>query len=379
MKRRIVSIALVVLMLASVFAFASCSSDTASGETIKLGVVGPMTGDYSLYGTSVRDGALLAAEEINAAGGINGQEVEIVYADSKGDPVEGVNAYNKLRDEDGIVGLIGGTFSGVTLAIKEIAITDNMPVLTPTATNVDVTVDAPSVYRACYLDDYQGATVASFAEETLGAETAAIIYNKDDAYSEGLYEGFEAAFGGEIVAIEAYGAQDKDYSAQLTSIQAENPDVLFIPDYVATVGPILEKVSDMGMEVTCLGGDGWDGIQADYADAAEGTYFANHYAADNPSEVVQNFITGFADAYDGETPTALAALAYDATFIMADAIEAAGSTDSQAVIDALAETDYTGTTGAIKFDEQGDPDQKTVSIIKVTDGGLVFEEEVTAE
>jgi branched-chain amino acid transport system substrate-binding protein len=130
MKRRIVSIALVVLMLASVFAFASCSSDTASGETIKLGVVGPMTGDYSLYGTSVRDGALLAAEEINAAGGINGQEVEIVYADSKGDPVEGVNAYNKLRDEDGIVGLIGGTFSGVTLAIKEIAITDNMPVLT---------------------------------------------------------------------------------------------------------------------------------------------------------------------------------------------------------------------------------------------------------
>jgi branched-chain amino acid transport system substrate-binding protein len=378
MKRRIVSIALVVVMIASVFAFASCATDTTSGETIKLGVVGPMTGDYSLYGTAVRDAALQAAAEINADGGINGQEVEIVYADSKGDPVEGVNAYNKLRDEDGIVGLIGGTFSGVTLAIKEIAITDNMPVLTPTATNVEVTVDADNVFRACYLDDYQGAAVASFAEDTLGAETAAIIYNKDDAYSEGLYEGFEAAFGGEIVAVEAYGSTDKDYSAQLTAIQAENPDVLFIPDYVATVGPILEKVADMGMEVTCLGGDGWDGIQADYADAAEGTYFANHYAADNPDEAVQNFISGYEELYS-ETPNALAALAYDATFIMAEAIETAGSTDSEAIIEALAGIEYTGVTGTIKFDEQGDPDQKDVAIIKVTDGALVFEEGVTAE
>lgn len=390
MKKISIIMAMLLLVMAAL-AGCSGSSDTAAttaagettaaaaGETIKLGVIGPLTGEYSMYGTSVEEGAKLAAEGINAAGGINGSMVEIVAYDSKGDKTEAVNAYNRLRDQDGIVGLIGGTFSGETLSIKEIAVGDNMPVLTPTATNGEVTLNAPNVFRACYTDPYQGSTAAVFAAENLGATKAAVLYNIEDPYSEGLAEAFNEKFSalGTVTNFEGYTANDSDFKAVLTKIAESDPDVIFLPDYVAKVGIILSQIQELGLDVVAIGGDGWDGIEVDYADVAEGDYFANHYANTDEAPIVQNFISAY-EAKWGKTPSALAALAYDSTYIMAQAIEKAGSTDADAIVAQLAATDGDYVTGHVTFDENGDP-VKSISMIQVVGGKHVLAAKVSAE
>ena len=174
----------------------------------------------------------------------------------------------------------------------------------------------------------------------------------------------------QVTNYEGYTKNDADFKSVLTKIQAEDPDVLFIPDYVAKVGTILAQVEEQGLDVVCIGGDGWDGIEADYAEVVEGHYFVNHYAKTDPAEKVQNFISAYETKWEG-SPNALAALAYDATYMMADALEAAGSTEAEAIVAALAGTEAEGVTGAITFDENGDPN-KSISVIQVVDGAHVL-------
>jgi branched-chain amino acid transport system substrate-binding protein len=366
--------ALLFITLAFGLALTACST---GGATVKIGVIGPLSGDYSLYGVAVENGAKLAADEINAAGGVLGKDLEVIAYDSKGDLVEGVNAYNRLVDQDGIDALVGGTFSGVTLAIKDLAVDDGLPVLTPTATNPTVTLNAPNVFRACYTDSYQGTTVAQFTIDTLNATKAAVYYNVDDAYSEGLAEAFTAAYEAASLTVDTYtfSAGTDDFNATLTQIKAGGYDVVFVPAYVAEVGGILTQARTIDFGDTIfVGGDGWDGIEADYAAEAEGYYFGNHYAKTDPAANVQAFVTHYTEKY-GEAPNALAALAYDAVYVMAAAMEAAGTTDKQAVIDALATLEYDdAVTGAIKFDANGDP-VKAITIIKIVNG----EHEVAAK
>ncbi|MCF7926701.1 MAG: ABC transporter substrate-binding protein [Candidatus Izimaplasma sp.] len=348
-------------------------------NTVKFGVIGPLTGDYSVYGVAVENGAKLAAEELNAAGGVLDKDLEIIAYDSKGDPTEGVNAYNRLRDQDEIDALIGGTFSGVTLAIKDLAVSDNMPVLTPTATHPDVTPNADNIFRACYTDSYQGSTAAVFTADSLGKTNVAVMYNKDDAYSEGLAQAFMDEYDARGLSYTEYefGSQDDDYSAQLTSIKDEGHDAVFLPAYVAEVGAVLTQAKSLGLDVPFIGGDGWDGIEADYADVAEGFYFANHYAKTDEAAAVQDFVTNYTEAF-GEAPNALAALAYDAVYALAEAFEQADSVDSDAVVEALANLEYNNAvTGTITFDAIGNP-IKTITIIKVVDGEHVVETKVDA-
>jgi branched-chain amino acid transport system substrate-binding protein len=379
MKKRILAFMMITLLVLSSVLTGCGGSEPAEAETIKLGVIGPLTGDYSLYGVAVEEGTKLAAEEINAAGGVNGMMLEIIAYDSKGDKTEGVNAYNRLRDQDGISALIGATFSGVTLAVKEIAVEDGMPVLTPTATNLNVTLDAPNVFRACYTDPYQGATAAVFAANELGATKAAVLYNIEDPYSEGLAIAFNDKFAesGTVTNYDGYTKNDADFKSVLTKIQAEGPEVLFIPDYVAKVGTILAQVQEMGLDVVCIGGDGWDGIEADYAAVVEGHYFVNHYAKTDEAEIVQNFISAYETKWDA-SPNALAALGYDATYMMADALTEAGSTEADAIIAALSGIEADGVTGHITFDENGDPN-KSISVIQVVDGQHVLKAKVSGE
>lgn len=377
MKRKILAFMIIAVLLLSTVLTGCGGSESAEAETIKLGFIGPLTGDYSLYGVSNEEGIKLAVEEINAAGGVNGKMLEVVSYDSKGDKTEGVNAYNRLRDQDEITALLGATFSGVTLSVKEIAIEDGMPVLTPTATHADVTLDAPNVFRACYTDSYQGITAAVFAAQELGATKAAILYNTEDAYSEGLAIAFDEKFAenGTVTSYEGYTKNDADFKSVLTKIQAQDPDVLFLPDYIAKVGTILAQIEEVGLDVVCVGVDGWDGIEEDYADVAEGHYFVNHYAKTDEAEIVQNFITAYETKWDA-TPNALAALGYDAAYIMATALEKAGSEEAEAIIAALAETDSEGVTGHITFDENGDP-QKSISVIQIVDGAHVLAAKVS--
>lgn len=380
MKTR--KLALIVAMFLMITAVLSgCASETQAEEAavIKIGTMGPLTGDYSMYGTSIVEGAELAVKEINAAGGINGATIELVAYDSKGDKTEAVNAYNRMRDQDGVVAVVGGTFSGTTLAIKEIAVSDNMPMLSPTATNGEVTLNAPNVFRACYTDPYQGETAAVFVAEKLGLTKAAVLYNIEDPYSEGLAIAFNEKFSslGTVTNYEGYTKNDADFRAILTKIAAEDPDVIFLPDYIQKVGVILSQIKELGLDIIAVGGDGWDGIEADYAEVVEGAYFANHYAKTDEAQIVQNFIAAYEAEY-GAVPNALGALAYDATYIMVEAIESAGSTDAQAIIDALAATDRDSVAGHVKFDENGDP-IKAISMIQIINGEHVLADKVSAE
>ncbi|MCF7925018.1 MAG: ABC transporter substrate-binding protein [Candidatus Izimaplasma sp.] len=357
------------LMVSVLLLTVTLSACGSNDNTVRLGVIGPLTGEYSLYGVAVENGAKLAAKEINAAGGILDKDVEVIAYDSKGDSTEGVNAYNRLRDQDEIHALIGGTFSGVTLAIKDLAVQDNIPVLTPTATNPDVTLDAANVFRACYTDSYQGSTAAVFAADELDVTNAAVMYNRDDPYSEGLADAFMAEFDARSLDYTAFefGAQDDDYSALLTNIQSGGYDAVFLPAYVAEVGAVLTQADAQGLDVPFIGGDGWDGIEADYASVADGFYFVNHYAKTDEAAVVQDFVANYTEEY-GEAPNALAALAYDAVYAMAEAMENAGSLDPDDITAALSALEFTNAvTGSIKFDANGDP-IKSITIIQVVDG-----------
>ncbi len=365
-----------VLALGLALGLAGCGgSEDDSNDPIRLGTFGPLTGGLSIYGVAAKQGAQLAVDEI---GSVLGRPLELIAYDSKGDAVEGTNSYNRLTQEDEIVALVGGTLSGETIAIKPLSISDGLPVLTPTATNPEVTLDAENVFRACYTDSFQGALIGRFVAEDLDLSKGAILFNKDDAYSEGLAAGFKSAYTGEIVAEEAWSAGDIDFTALLANIQSTDAEFIFVPGYTQDVGAILTQASEMGLDLPMIGGDGWDGIEQDYADVAEGHYFGNHYAKSDSSQIVQDFVANYTEKY-GEAPNALAALAYDAVYTMVAAIEAAGSTDSDAIIAALADTHLPGlVTGDISFDAVGDP-IKPVTMIQFVNGEHVVIKKVSGE
>ena len=368
-------IILFVSTLTLIFVLSACGGS----DSVKFGVIGPLTGEYSQYGIAVENGAKMAAAEINEAGGVLGQDLEIIAYDSKGDPVEGVQAYNRLVEQDEIDALIGGTFSGVTMAVKDLAVADGIPVLTPTATNPDVTLGADNVFRACYTDSYQGSVAAVFAADNLNSVNAAVLYNRDDAYSEGLAQAFMDKYDERSLDYDAFefGKDDDDYSALLTNIKAGGYDVVFLPAYIAEVGKVLTQAKSLGLEMPFVGGDGWDGLEVDYADVAEGFYFANHYSKTDEASVIQDFVANYTSEF-GSAPNALAALAYDAVYAMAAAMEDADSTDYDDVVAALKSLNFQdAVTGSIQFDANGDP-IKAVTIIKLVDGEHVVETKVDA-
>ncbi len=270
------------------------------------------------------------------------------------------------------------------MAVAEKAAKDNMPLITPTGTSAPITGYGDNVFRTCFTDPFQGKIMATFAADTLKVKTAAVIYNNSDDYSKGLTENFVATAkekGFEIVAQEAYGADDKDFKTQLTKIQALNPDVLFVPDYYETVALIAAQAREVGFTNTMLGADGWDGVYSALDTSkyglVDGCYFSSHYAPDDTDPAVVNFLAAFKAEYN-EVPNSFAALGYDAAYMMKAAIEKAGSTDKQAIIDALASLEYTGVTGSVTFDENGDP-IKPACIIQMKNGEASFHSRVSLD
>lgn len=370
---------LLTLMLALVLVGCNGNGDSSSDDSIVLGFMGPLTGDYSIYGTTTKEGIDLALEEINASGGVLGKKLVLAPYDTKGDKTEAINSYNRLRDNDNMVALLGGTLSGDTLAIREIAIADGMPILTPTGTHLDITVNAPNILRACFTDPYQGETAAVFAGENLKAKDVAILYNTTDAYSEGLATSFENKFKeyGEVLNVEGYSQSDSDFRSILTRIEANNPDAIYLPEYYSKAGQILTQVRELGIEIPIIGPDGYDGIEEDYADVAEGVYFTNHFAKTDEAAIVKDFIENYSKKYGG-SPTTFSALGYDSAYVMAEAIKNAGSTESSDLVNQLLKTEITGVTGNFVFSENGDP-QKSISIIQIIDGQLVLIDKVTSK
>lgn len=370
---KIKKIVLMVLILALLVpSLAACGK--SGGNTIKIGGLAPLTGDIAVYGVAASNGEKLAIDEINKAGGLLGKQIEFIVLDEKGDVNEAVNAYNKLVDQEKVIAILGDVTSKPTISVAQLAAKTGIPVVTPTATALDVTKQGANVFRACYIDPFQGEIMAQFAKENLKATKVAVIYNSGDDYSNGLKASFEAkaaALGLTVAAEESYSKGDTDFKAQLTKIAASGAEALFVPDYYNTVALIANQAKSTGLGMPLLGVDGWDGVlTAAKPEDVEGYYFANHYSTEDTDPKVQNFLKSYEAAYK-ETPNALAALGYDAAYIMAEAIKTAGSTDSAKVVAALKATNYTGVTGNVKFDADRNP-TKSVTIIQIVGGAYKF-------
>lgn len=356
---------------------------TDEAATIKIGGLGPLTGPLAIYGVTATNGSKLAFEEINKNGGILGKQVEFVLFDEKGDSTEAVTAYNRLVDE-GVVALVGDITSKPSLAVAEIAAQDNMPMITPTGTQFNITEAGPNVFRVCFTDPYQGVILANLAKNNLKANTVAIMANNSSDYSDGVAEAFikEAErLGLKIVAKEGYAEGDKDFRAQLTKVAATNPDVLLVPDYYEQVALITTQAREVGVKSTFIGPDGWDGVakalDSSAYGAVENSYFTNHYSVEDTNEKVQNFLKAYREKYKDE-PSAFSALSYDAAYLMKDAIEKAGSTDKDAIVKAMKESDFAGVTGHLRFDEKNNP-VKAVTVLKVVNGNYTFDSVIQPE
>lgn len=366
------------LFLALMLAFGAA----ASAESVKVGLIAPLTGEVAVYGNAVKEAVQLYIDDFNAAD--HPFDINLIIYDDKGDPTEAMNAYNKLGYQDDIAVLLGPVTSSPTFGVAEASVDDGIPALTPTATHPDVTTYGDNFFRACFEDPFQGGSMAKFASSELKATTAAIIYNNADTYSIGLRDAFMKTaeeVGLTVTTTEAYGASDIDFRAQLTNIIKTNPDVLFIPYYYNVTYMICSQARELGYTGTFLGVDGTDGVLAiEGADVSvfDGMYFANHYSADSDSPVTQAFIKEYTDKY-GATPNALAALGYDGAMIVCDALERVnndgvkidGESSYEAIIEALRATEVDGVTGHITFDENNNP-IKTLSIIQIKDGAYHF-------
>ena len=357
---------------ASGSAAGSAAGSTASGETIKVGVMGPLSGNVSVYGQAVVNGASLYLKQVNADGGINGKQIEILTEDEQGDATQAVNCFTKMVDE-GITALVGDVTTTPTLAVAAESADYNMPMVTASATAEAVTYDAETdtvnanVFRATFTDPFQGIKMADYAYKKLGYTKAAVIFLKGADYNEGLAENFVTEFeslGGTVVDQESYSEGDVDFKTQLTTILGKGPEVVFCPNYYQDVGQILAQAESVGLNVPFLGGDGWDGLEGyATADQLKDAYFCANYAkGSNP-----DFENAYKAEYGEEYPNGFAPLGYDAAMTVVYGIKAAeeqgleaGSDEyKQAVIDAIAGGTIEGITGTFTFDEHHNPVKQT--------------------
>ncbi|RJX22482.1 MAG: ABC transporter substrate-binding protein [Desulforudis sp.] len=346
----------------------------AGGEEIRIGLIAPLTGDVKTFGESVKNAFEMAMEEADYK--VGDFTIKVFVEDDRNVATEAVNVAEKLITQNKVSAIVGSVTSSSTIPISEVAQAHGVVLVTPTATNPKVTVDAARkdyVFRACFIDPFQGTVAARFALDELGAKTAAVLFDQGNDYTIGLKDYFKQSFeagGGTILAEEAYTKNDTDFSAVLTNIAKQKPDVLFLPDYYQKVSLIGKQARDKGITATFLGGDGWDSPELDFA-VMDGGYQTNHYSPDDPRPEVTEWVEKYTAKY-GQTPDALGTLAYDATKLVLKAIEDAGSTDPAAIRDAMAKIQgFQAVSGSISFDENGNP-IKSAAILQIKDGAQKF-------
>ncbi len=374
MKRnfRYLFLALFILLLVT-FTLSGCKKEA---KEVVIGGVGPITGEAATFGISTKEGAELAVEEWNAAGGLLGKNIKIIFQDDKGDPTEAATVWTKLITQDKVVAIVGTVMSKCSLAGAPISQQYKVPMISPTSTNPKVTEVGDYIYRACFIDPFQGTVGAKFAYENLNSRKAACIFDVGNDYTKGLAEFFRDKFtelGGTIVAFEAHPTGTTDFKAQLTKIIAAQPDVIYISDYYNDTALIAKQARELGFNGPLVGGDGWDSpdLVKIAGTAIENGYFTNHFSKDDPRPIVQEFVKKYQAKYN-KVPDALAALAYDATIIMLDAIKRAGSLDPEKIKKALMETNINVVSGLITFDKNRNPIKSAV-IIAIKDGQQVYQ------
>lgn len=389
MKRRFLSILLAGCLAASLTACGGTkeesaapaeSGDSASGGPILLGTISPNTGNLAAYGTAIMNGVNLAVEEINAAGGMLGSQIQVINADDQGDPTECMNAFNSLVSQ-GVGLIIGSVTSSCTSAITDSANEEEVVLTSPSSTADSITTEDDYVFRACYADSFQGAIAAAYAKQA-GYAKVGVVYCAADTYSKGLYDSFSAAcekYGVEVAAVESTASMDvQDYTNQFASMVNAGVELVYAPYYYDVIGPYLvTQARAAGYTGIIMGADGYDGAPSYVVEGADltafnGVYWTNHYDPADESALVQNFVKAFQDKY-GEIPMAMSALAYDCVYMYKTAMEAAGSADPAAVRDAMADNSltYECVTGTFTLDESGTPVKGATIVSFASEGSEV--------
>ncbi len=363
---------------------------TCSGEksnTIKIGVIAELTGDMPAVGESCKKAAEMAVKEINDAGGLEvgdkKYKVELFVEDNAGKAEQSASAAQKLITQQKVLAIVGPNATRYAIPAAEIAESSKVVLITPWSTNPKTTLDAKTdkpksfVFRACFIDPFQGRVVAKFALDNLKAKKAAVLYDVASDYNKGIAEYFKTTFeqnGGQVVAFETYTTNDKDFSGQLTKIKKAGPDVIFLPNYYSEVPLQIQQAKRLGLTVPFLGSDSWGSVELLKlcGKECEGYYFSTHYAADAATPAATKFIQAFQAKYNG-LPDDVAALTYDAFGLLWQAVKSAGSLDRQAVRDALAKVPkYDGVTGMMQFKEgSGDP-MKGAVILQIKEGKFTY-------
>ena len=380
---------LIVLVLAAGSLFAAGQAEEAS--VVKVGFIGPMTGDYANYGTLMSQAVRLAAEERNAEGGVSGMEIEVIVEDSEGVVEKGQAAIEKLASVDKVNGIIGTVFSGVGIAIAPRANAEKIVMISPSGTHADLTGLGEYIFRTVPSDALQADVAGAYIANVMGIKKMAVLYVKND-YSQGLYESVAKVFeanGGEIVAVETALQGDKDFKTQLTKIKATAPEAIYIPNYVAEMAQILEQAANLGINAQFISADGFTNpeifdLAGDYTNGVIYTGPVEIAATSGSASFVSDYTAKW-----GVEPDSFSKNAYDGANIIFDAVEkayeATGKIDPAAVRDAVAATkNYAGVSGDISFASNGDliavqgifevQNQKPVQIgVYSVDGGKLVE------
>ena len=356
-----------VSVLLTILLTISCTK-TEDKNVIKIGEYGSLTGPEATFGTSTHNGIMLAMNDVNAQGGINGKQIKVLTVDDQGKAEEAVTAVTKLITSNNVVAILGEVASTRSLAGAPIAQRYKVPMVSPSSTNEKVTQVGDFIFRTCFIDPFQGKVMAEFAHKNLKAKKVAILRDVKSDYSVGLAEAFNKVFlklGGQVLADLSYTGGDIDFKAQLTTIRSKRVDAIFIPGYYTDVGLIARQTRELGIKAPLLGGDGWDSSKLVEigGKALENSYFSNHYSAESKDPKVLAFVEKYKKVY-GEVPDGLAAMGYDAALILIDALKRSKNHTPQEIRDALAQTkNFQAVTGVISFNENRDAEKAAVVLV----------------
>jgi branched-chain amino acid transport system substrate-binding protein len=366
--------------LLSLLATFAILAGTSAQETIKIGEFASLTGKEASFGQSSHNGTALAFEEINAAGGVLGKKIELIYEDDQSKAGQASTAVQKLLANDKVIAILGEVASSRSFEAAPICQSNKIPMITPASTNPEVTEKGDYIFRVCFTDSFQGTLLANYALKNLKVKKAAILIDTKSDYSVGLAQNFKQAFtagGGAIVVERNYSGGDKDFRAQLTAIKSSQPEAVCVPGYYTDVGLIIRQARQVGIKVPLFGGDGWESPNtAQIAGSAiAGTFFSTHYSAEETRPAVQEFVKRYKAKYNA-VPDAMAALGYDSALILADAIKRAGTTESGRLREAIAATkDFSAVTGQITLDEHRNA-RKSAVILKAEGNTFRYQETV---
>jgi branched-chain amino acid transport system substrate-binding protein len=367
-------------ILLGVFTLLSITGQSSLAE-IKIGAMTCLTGALSTFGVSSVQGAKLAVEEINAAGGTLGQSIQLIVEDNGSKAGETATITRKLISQDKVTAILGDLTSSATMEGAPLAQAAKIPLLTPSATNIAITKIGNYIFRSCFIDPFTGKIMAKFALDSLKAKKAILMTDVKQDYSIGLADAIGQYFGQNgsgIAKTFSYSSGDTDFRTQLTDVRMEHPDVVFLPGYYTEAALILRQARQLGITCPFVGGEGWDSpsLVRVAGKAADGNYYTDHFSAADPDPRVQKFVQTYRAKY-GALPDALAALWYDGARLLSRAIEQAGSADAAKIRDALAGTrNFEGVTGRISIDEDRNASKSGV-ILKIDNGEPKMVQQIT--